>query len=455
MLQTAKFRDVFLTSKHLPRITVHSWPVSTIKFSETWQFTLVYAWMDGYIATVHNKTLWVLDPQTLSVAGILCLEHKITGISPSGEDLYLLCGGLASPLIKLSFRPRVSDTSILNPEAMAMLLSDHLGSSSREGAAETGSESGTVALEPSFHGKQDTTGQAEAGEKEVVEVTETGADEKTAVVEPATDGNSEADGKIGSHEPVGDEDTTTISSCNSEAQSGILFVEPNPHAVEPTNLDSTMPSEQPISSRVKAEFKDMKVLLMPALGKLSGLLPHHRQPKAPKESEVTLELPQQVAGDGSEGKEEGKDKEEEEGGGPSDEPRSETVTPVDQREQPGKPKDLHAVFGKLKSLRQGTATAGVGAEDLPSSHTASPKIVRHSETDVAGSVLVGGPSVVSQLDSQEKERLLRMAHASKSRDDDVVVGGKGHGAHKKKKKRRVKKSAVSSRCSEHKGGRVL
>ncbi len=426
------------------------------KFSETWQFSLVYAWLDRYIVTLHDKALWVLDPEMLTVVGILCLENKITAVVPNGEDLFVLCAGVATPLIKLSFSPRVSNTSIFNPEAVALLLSEQMTSLGGEeksgrrerGMAGIGSGSESVALERSFHGTQEKDAQEGEGEgegqeeeEERVEMTETDFGGGSVAVETVGEG-SEVVGGERRHETTRDIDEDTATTYGSEAQIVIPFTEPNSHSVEPHSGSTTPP--EPLMDRVKEELKDMKVLLMPAFTKLSGFLPHHRHPK--KDEQENIESPQLVKKvDDDEKEGEVKEKEEEKGE-PSGKPTSAAATPVELRE-PGKSLDLKDLLklGKLSSLGRG---AVVGGEST--SPSLSPKIVRHAEADILGSPSASLIRSVPQLGSQEQERRLRMARAMKDGDDDIVVGGKTHGAHKKKKKkkRQMKGTSMSSRSSE-------
>ena len=52
--------------------------------------------------TYHESTLWVLDPATSTVVGVLCLEHKISCVATNGKFVYVLCDGVARPLARFT-----------------------------------------------------------------------------------------------------------------------------------------------------------------------------------------------------------------------------------------------------------------------------------------------------------------------------------------------------------------
>lgn len=62
-------------------------------------------WLQKFVVTYHESTLWVLDPTTSTVVGVLCLEHKISSIATSGKFVYVLCDGIARPLARFTVHP--------------------------------------------------------------------------------------------------------------------------------------------------------------------------------------------------------------------------------------------------------------------------------------------------------------------------------------------------------------
>ena len=102
---TTKFRGP-LSSGQFPHVPTHNWSPgggsSCPQFSESWQFSLVLPWLGGLVVTHHDHTLWVLDPATSTVAGVLYLEHTITSVAIGGKFVYVLCDGLSRPLARFA-----------------------------------------------------------------------------------------------------------------------------------------------------------------------------------------------------------------------------------------------------------------------------------------------------------------------------------------------------------------
>ena len=67
-----------------------------------WQFSLVLPWLQNFVVTYHESTLWVLDPTTSTVVGVLCLEHKISCVATNGKFVYVLCDGVTRPLARFT-----------------------------------------------------------------------------------------------------------------------------------------------------------------------------------------------------------------------------------------------------------------------------------------------------------------------------------------------------------------
>ena len=57
------------------------------------------------MVTHSENTLWVLEPATSTIAGVLCLEHKITSVAVSGKFVYVLCSSLTRPLARFTAHP--------------------------------------------------------------------------------------------------------------------------------------------------------------------------------------------------------------------------------------------------------------------------------------------------------------------------------------------------------------
>ena len=70
--------------------------------SDTWQFGRLIPWSNDCIVCYHGNTVWVLDPFTLIVKGVMSLGQKILDVIASGNDLYLLLVGHQRPIVKLS-----------------------------------------------------------------------------------------------------------------------------------------------------------------------------------------------------------------------------------------------------------------------------------------------------------------------------------------------------------------
>lgn len=98
---TTKFRDA-LSSGQFPRVLTNNWSSGNLQFADSWQFSLVLPWLKNFIVTYHDRTLCVLDPTTSTVAGVLCLNHKITCIATNGKFVYVLCDGIARPLARFT-----------------------------------------------------------------------------------------------------------------------------------------------------------------------------------------------------------------------------------------------------------------------------------------------------------------------------------------------------------------
>ena len=70
--------------------------------SDTGQFGKLIPWSDGCIVCYHGNTVWVVDPFTLVVKGVMTLGQKIIDVVATGKDLYLLLVGHQRPIVKLS-----------------------------------------------------------------------------------------------------------------------------------------------------------------------------------------------------------------------------------------------------------------------------------------------------------------------------------------------------------------
>ena len=441
VLQTAKFRDVFVTSKHLPTIQVQSWPAPAIHFSESWQFSLLHPWLDGFVVTHQDKTLWVLDPETMAVAGVLSLDHRITSVVPCGSHLYLLCGGVASPLVRLEIQPKFKNTSILNPDAMALLLSDLAGDDGGRGEENGGHSTREGESEDSERGSRGGAHDEPCSVDET-QVDATGDGPRRAQVDATGDGprraqvDNDATGD-GPRQVQVDNDATGDGPRQAQVDSDVTGDGPRqvqvdndatgdgPRQVQVDNdatgdgprqaqEDNDATGDGPrhlysdtaelIIGNVKVEFKEVAEMLKPALGKLSDLLLHpkglRKEDIDKQREEIELKSKEDTSGERNSG----------------------TSTPVEQHF------DLRDVLrGKWVSMKLGETTF-------------SPKLGRHGEPSPVTPVSLSLESV----DPLEHERRLRMSKAG-GEDDDVVSGK----TQRKKRKRKSKKATMSSRSSMH------
>lgn len=100
VLSTARFKDVF--NSPLPPMTLFGNIATTTIPSDVWQFGRLISWSNDCIVCYHGNTVWVLDPFTLVVKGVMSLGQKILDVIASGNDLYLLLIGHQRPIVKLS-----------------------------------------------------------------------------------------------------------------------------------------------------------------------------------------------------------------------------------------------------------------------------------------------------------------------------------------------------------------
>ena len=87
----------------------------------------------------HQHTLWVLDPKTSTVVGVLCLEHPITSVVTHGKFVYVLCSGLARPLARFTVHQSyLRGTRDVKSEAKTEEDVESVHESAMEGSGEGG-----------------------------------------------------------------------------------------------------------------------------------------------------------------------------------------------------------------------------------------------------------------------------------------------------------------------------
>ena len=255
---TSKFRDS-LASSHLPSIPTHTWSVSPAQFSDSWQFSLVYPLLSRLIVTLQERTLWVLDPENIVVVGAMTVEHPITAIATSGSCIYVLCGGVGRPLVRLSVHP-------------AIVRADAAASESRQ---QVEVDSGQSTLK-------------DEGESKAVSTESCRVDELTGASEVEVPGCESPAGERGEREPPGLDasvlagtsegtDATLASKAESfELQSLQSSPDKSP---EEESGSQQKPSAKPrptpelLLEGMKVELRELRemTVLKPALDKLSGL----------------------------------------------------------------------------------------------------------------------------------------------------------------------------------------
>ena len=104
VILTTKYRGL-LSSGKFPHVPTNNWSQGSLHIPDSWTFSLVLSWLQRFIVTYHEHTLCVLDPQTSTVVGVMCLEHQITSIATSGKFVYVLCNGIARPLARFTVHP--------------------------------------------------------------------------------------------------------------------------------------------------------------------------------------------------------------------------------------------------------------------------------------------------------------------------------------------------------------
>ena len=382
VLLTSKFRDS-LTTPYLPKIPTVTWLARPPHFSDTWQFTLVYSWLDRLIVTLQDKMLWILDPENIAVAGVLQLEHAITAITIHDREIYVLCGGVASPLMRLSIHPQFERA-----------VEDDRCEVEEAGTPDGGQVGGGVGVTPQedesqqSHLVMESISRDESPEEqpsEETEVTDGAGDENTTVVMSLDDAIDKPDLRESPfHEPHEQESISTEPHRDEIP----ALVPP----LQPRLKSPTTPSETTIGS-VKAELKELSEKLKPALGVISGLLHYPRGLGRPSEDE--------------------KEGVQEESSGQQG---SGTTTPAEQHHDHTK-----ADLRDLLRLDKSSVHQGDTSLTAPSGRSAPP------------------------VDSREQERRLRMAQAQDG-DEVVVASGKTHRRKKKKRVVKKTSSKSSEWC---------
>ena len=128
-----------LSTRHLPTVNVKSVASLQPQFSKTWQFTLLQPWItDRFILTLHNNTLFVLDPEEGKIIGTLSLQCSISALAASGGHIFLIYQATTTlrKIVKLSIHPalvKLRSSPVLNAGRFAGNLS---AASSRAGSRE-------------------------------------------------------------------------------------------------------------------------------------------------------------------------------------------------------------------------------------------------------------------------------------------------------------------------------
>ena len=256
---TSKFRDS-LASNYLPSIPTHTWSTSPTQFSDSWQFSLVYPLLGRFIVTLQERTLWVLDPENITVVGAMTVEHPITAVATSGSRIYVLCGGVGRPLVRLSVHP-----AVVRAEAVAS-----------ESRHQVEADSGKTAL------KEKSEIKAVATEScRVDELTGASEIEVPSCEAPAGEREEKEQPKLDVRELSGSADATPAGKGESiELKALQSFPDKTP---EEESESQQKPSAKPRSSPstpelllagMKVELRELRemTVLKPALDKLSGLL---------------------------------------------------------------------------------------------------------------------------------------------------------------------------------------
>lgn len=403
MTHTVAFKEA-LSTRHLPAVSLKTWPSVTAQYNKAWQFTQLCPWVaDQFIITFSEDTLFVLDPVGGNIVGVLSLEHPITSLATSGVYVYVLCIKAQKSILRLAIHPSFSRGKVLAPSRLSFHISDFKVGGSRDTTPFSGSRERLDEVDEHkavVNGEEDTpdsgpivitvneTEHREGEEREREESQEKEGEGKESTPDSSkVEGDKEeqpesaSDLKQDQDEESPSKETATLESQVAQDDEEAQDAKPQ----SSTNIETTTtPSEDAPKSAlniplpltiVKEDLKEIKDRLMPTFGKLAGLLHSSTQSQSTSQSQTTSSTTEKENGDAAT-------------------PVEQLVTPAAQERQPS-----------------------------PSPLLSAPR-----------------------LDREEQERRLRMAQMDNDEVVAVVTQSPRPHLHKKKKRRKHKK--LSSATSE-------